>query len=280
MKRKNIRYLLTAVLCVLALLLSACGSEKTEDEATMNEDVQLSNIRFSDMDLTAEEKKMMQDIQTMLQSSEIIWASEQYERDILKAENTTPYTLNIEFVVNCYNADGEQVNWNSISLEDWAPGERVETGLTYYNGKPVERAELMAEYVFEGSYYRTDPLPLEISRGEKEIPATLTVKGGLPQKINVHNYSGDSVYELTSFEYKPEDYSDDRYDCVLYFTKSSGKAQGYESIEYRIIRDDGVVANSDSIYFSYILPGETVRVTENYIDLPPGVYTVEFISAS
>ena len=280
MKRKTIRNLLTAVLCVLALLLSACGSEKTEDEATLNEDVQLSNIRFSDMDLTSEEKKMMQDIQELLQSAEYIWTSEQYGNDILKIENTTPYTLDIEFVVNCYNADGALVNWNSASVEDWKPEERIVTEVTYYNGVPVEHAELMAEYVYEGSYYRTNPLPLEINRAEKEVPVTLSVKGGLPQSISVHNYNGDSVYELTSFDYKAYDYSDDKYDCVLYFTKNSGKAQGYESIEYRIIREDGVVANSDSIYFSYIRPGETVRVTENYIDLPPGVYTVEFTSAS
>ncbi len=284
MKRKSIRNLLAVVLVALAILLSACGSKKTEenteDESTMNEDVQLSNIRFSDMKLTAEEKKMMQDVQELLQSAEVVWASEQYDNDILKIENTTPYTLDIEFVMNCYSADGELLNWNSVFLEDWKPGERLETGLSYNSGEPSERAELMAEYVYEGSYYRTDPLPLEITRAEKEIPVTLSVKGGLPQKISVHNYSGDSVFELTSFEYVPEEYSDDRYDFVLYFTKSSGKAQGYESMEYRIIRDDGVVANSDSIYFSYIRPGETVRVAENYIDLPPGTYTVEFISAN
>ena len=280
MKRKTIRNFLAAVLCVLALLLSACGGAKTEDEATVNEDVQLSNIRFSDMDLTTEEKKMMQDIQELLQSAEVIWAGEKYDRDILKVENTTPYTLDIEFVVNCYNAENEQVNWNSVSLEDWEPGERIVTGLTYYNDESVARAEIMAEYVNDGSYYRTDPLPLEVSREEKAIPVNLTVKGGIPQKITVHNYKGDSVYELTSFEYKPYDYSDDKYDCVLYFTKTSGKAQGFEGMEYRIIRDDGVVADSDSVYFSYILPGEIVRVTENYIDLPPGNYTVEFSSSN
>ena len=108
MKRKTIRNLLTAVICVLALLLSACGGAKTEDEATMNEDVQLSNIRFSDMDLTTEEKKMMQDIQELLQSAEVIWASEKYDNDILKVVNEPEAGLRLKKVVSGIELTDEQ----------------------------------------------------------------------------------------------------------------------------------------------------------------------------
>ena len=73
MENRILRNALAILLCVLTLLLAACGSEKSEENATVNEDVQLSNIRFSDMNLTEEENKMMQDVQGLLHGFLHFW---------------------------------------------------------------------------------------------------------------------------------------------------------------------------------------------------------------
>ncbi len=283
MKNRIHRNALAILLCVLTLLLAACGSENSEENATVNEDVQLSNIRFSDMNLTEEENRMMQDIQTLLQNAKYICTEERYGPDTLKIENTTSYTLDIRFIVNAYDEEGALVEWGSVSVEDWKPGERIASKIIYNTASVnMERVEIMAEYINGSSYYRTEFLPLtvtrpEISQDENDKPVTVSVKGGLPQTINIKGWNGVTAYEITSFELQ-EEYSDGEYALVLIATKKMGKPNGFESINFRLVREDGVVADSGSFYFSYIKNGDTVRASENYVELAPGNYTIEFSS--
>ena len=272
--------LIAALICVLALLLTGCGG-KTEEEATVNEEVQLSNIRFPDMKLTSEEKAMMRKVQEMLDTAELYRTADSYGRDTLKLENTTPYTLTADIVVNCFDEDDVLVTWYSLSLAEWKPGEEVETKISGHNSVSdiVNRAEILAEYVDGSAYYRTAFVPIKLTQEKSEIPVQIEVKGGLPQVITKKSWSGTSVYTVTSFTFT-EGGSDDKYDFVMYLTKQSGKPESWGSIEYRLIRDDGVVAANGTIYLSYIKSGETVRVAEDYVDLSPGTYSLEFISGS
>lgn len=276
MKRSITVTALFVFLTIMAILFSACASEESE----RSDKVQLSNIRFSDSELSDAERALLEQVESILKSAQLNVAAS--DDDILISENTTDQTLDISFYVNLYDADHKIICTESTDLENWKPGEQTEICLWRYNSRSngVESAEIMAEYTYGNAYYRTDLIP--IARNEKGKQTgdriTLKVKGGIPCRVTARNWDSESVYELQSFTYTEETYTPDHYTFTFLLRKVSGDSQSMEGLEYRIVRDDGVVCDTGEIYMYYLSNGETILIQDEYKDLPPGDYSLELLS--
>ena len=62
---------------------------------------------------------------------------------------------------------------------------------------------------------------------------------------------------------------------IFVVTMESGKPAPYERTDYRVVRSDGVVVEGGSFSVSYLNPGETTWVRNDYVNLDSGRYVME-----
>ena len=262
------------ILFFLCSLLLGCSQETGSGEK-IEENIQFSNIRFPNMALKEEESAHISRVEEMLKTAVLITG----DQDFLQMTNTTSEALKIEFYISIYNETGALVDSRSIRVNSFPEGGKLLYGLYSDYAKTGDRAEIVAEFQHGNSYYRTNPIPLAVQEPQKEqeLPATIRPKDILPVEITVSSFWGENKYRLCSFSYEKDSTLDDVYNITVQFEKLSADGDKSDSIDYRIVGENGTVAYSDNFYIRYLNEGEVAELVDSYINLPPGDYYFEIL---
>lgn len=266
---------------LLFAVLLGCGvrGQAAADDGDQGE-IMLSNLKTAGSELSPDEKKMLEEARSILESATVLQSAGSQER--IQAVNTTEHTLrSVEIYAEFYDSEGALVKELGFDIEDWAPGEVIDAemsshGMGYY--ARYQTAKLQIQYEENMVFYRTPQVEVKTAEDSSKDRVQLTLKGGVPQKITAKDWSGKAEYEITEFSFGPVGLnSSDYYEFSLMMKKLSGNITANPGPAYRIIRDDGTVFLSRSMYdLRYLETGESMKITEDYIELPEGNYQLVF----
>ncbi len=264
------------ILFLLALLtLCAAGCAKTAEAEQIEDDsVELSNILFPGDPMSPKQKKLLEAVGRVLEEAAFDVQGH------LKAENTTGEALDIRFMAEYLDADGNCVGWGSMSLDEWPAGGRLDTALpNSMNTRLHASALLGAEVTCEGAYLRTAFLPA--ASGENDVE--LVTETELPIRIK----SEGSCFLVTEFSFAPAGRTNSTtgkpfYTGTLLMEKEAGEDGAYENFGFRIVgKEDRVVYYSGWVTATGMQTGDRYRnAFYRYAELEPGVYVLEFIADS
>ena len=259
----NRRVILCAMLALAAMLslLTGCGNTRQGDSAAGVHPVMLSNIKTMDSKLSDTEREKLKKVTQIIES-----ATYDTGTGVFTAENTTGENLELRFYFTMYNANGQLDGETYEYLDEWRQGE-------VYRVKIRDHvAYLSAEYVDNGSYYKTDMVPIVTVRSEN---AYYQIKcEELPQRVSISDWNGTSEYELTDIESAINN-GGTSYTLKLRITKLNGSSS-LDHIGYRILREDGTVVYSGVLSIQNINPGESMLYIDKYVILQAGEYSIEF----
>ncbi len=284
MKNKRIIVRLFTILCAL-MMLTGCGStvkeaaEGTEEGAEEKESVMFSNIKMPDSSLSDEEREMLKAVQKMLEEAEVTRGNDSYYVN-LQVKNTTPYDLRLTFYLMGLDDDGAIRSCDSFYLDEWKSGARLAADMSIGGNVSVTQSRIVIEYI-DGSYlYRTEPviLPLQ-SSVDADLPVEIRLQKELPYQFSVTGYSDTQKFSLLDFAYEAES-TENKYTLKMRIRKDSALSGTYTSMEYRLVREDGVVVTDESVDISYLDRDEIMLVVDEYVELLPGSYTLEILGGS
>lgn len=265
--KKFRHYLLFIVLLAMLITMSACGGQET---IVSNEDVLFSNLKSPTDEMTQEERDTL-DAVTRIISTATIDRTE----DRLKLENTTDLTLDIDFTVVGYDENDTMTEQRLLSVDSFAPGDKVALTVYFSSNPNIERADIGALYSWGESFFTTDYIPCEVRH---EIDVQLTAAGELPLRVIIEDYNGISTFILHDVQLETNLGSSGVYNLKLTMEKESGEQQRYESVNYRILSEDGSVCDSGTVGMHGLKKGEMFYAYIDYVELLSGVYTLELYS--
>ena len=267
------------LLSTMLFLLAGCGGStvQTDSEETVMDSVSFSNTKFSDSELSEQEKQMMTDVEKMLADIRVFPTGDSYYLEMF-AENTTSYDLRISFYLQALNSDGIICGSSSFFLDEWKSGSKLDRRMDVSADYEISDVRISADYVNASSWYHTDLIrPVFEKQSEENGSVHIQLKQELPYTFSVKNYSATQRFTLTDFSVKSKS---GYYSINMMIRKDSAFSDEYTLMEYRLVRDNGVVATDGSVSISYLEPGETMLVTDNYIELDPGDYYFEILESS
>lgn len=261
---------LCSLTCLVLAALLLCGCGKSAAEKTELENIRLSNTKNASSSMSHEESSLLKAVSDILDHTVLVKNSDSLS---LKAKNTSGKDLDIDLFLFFYNTDGTQVAFSNLYLGDWFRGEALDLRLNISTNIQWQSAKILAEYVSGGTFYQTALTPLPTESSGSTLNVQLTPRDPLPCTHTFKNWNGSSTYTLQDLSIA-QGTSSDTFDITFLIHKDSGTENDMDAINYRILTEDGIVA--DTGYFrTYLAPGETLLHTETYFHLLPGNYVLE-----
>lgn len=253
------------LLCLCTLLTAGCS--RGGGEAAKEENVSYSQTLYPGMEMSAEQKNAVRAVEEMLSRATLDVTDER-----LTMTNTTGFPLTGGVTIRHYDKDGVYVGESNVDMDEWPAGAqmRVVARRDYTGGSRYEKADIGAEFVLGGSYVATNYLPVDMDSGKERV--SLSLWRELPLRITFDDYRGKRSYLLWDVTSE----KNGEYTKVIFVvTMESGKPASYERTDYRVVRSDGVVVEGGSFSVSYLNPGETTWVRNDYVNLDSGRYVME-----
>ena len=266
----NRKHRIPALLLCLCMLLTA-GCSRREGETAREENVSYSQTLYPGMEMSAEQKNAVRAVEGMLSRATLDVTDES-----LTMVNTAGFPLTGSVTIRHYDKDGVYVGESDIDMDEWPAGAemRVVAKRDYAGWSSYEKADIGAEFLLGGSYVATSFLPVGLNSGKDRVSLSLWKE--LPLRIRFDDYRGKRSYLLWDMTTE----KNDAYTKVCFFvTMESGKPASYDRTDYRVVRDDGVVVEGGSFSASYLNPGETARIQDDYVMLDSGSYVMELFGA-
>lgn len=267
--KKSLRF--AVLFSVILTLLFGCGKNgSTKDTA---DDISISNLKTSASSLTPEEKERMDTVTDMLKTAEFL-VVDSYDYS-LAARNTSAHDLDMYLYITGFAEDGSLVYTNTMQLHHWQKGQKLAFAQTVSFSDDVKKLMLTGEYMFNNTWYMTDPVPLSMNEGS-DSDVTLQYADILPAVVRVEQNGWNAKtasYSLLDFSIR-NNLSSDSFILTLKVRKESGTDNASEEIPVRILDKDGNVHCSDNAYV-YLKRGETALLTYNIDIYEPGEYYLE-----
>ena len=264
---KNNQRILALLLCAALLFLTGC-SGSGDVEPTEGERVTYSRMVYPDMEMSAEQKKTVSAVESMLSGAVL-----DPDGEILTMENTSGLPLTGTVIIRHFDDDGVFLGESHVSIDDWPAGgqmraaaSRDSAGWTGYS-----TADIGVEFLMDGVYFATAYQPIDSQSTDSAV--TIRSRSEFPLRLTFDDYRGKRSYLLTGMEVT----SNGSYRGIKFIlTMERGKPALYDRTEFRILRaGDGVVVEGGSFSVSYLEPGETAWARANYLELDAGEYILE-----
>ncbi len=252
-----------SLLCMLMLLLPGCGNS---EEPTKVENVALSNVKFSDSQMSGDAKKRLSEVEALLKTLSL---SKSADMDaILTGVNTLPYDLELQLYLYEYDTGEALIGSRGTASLFWECNQQI--NLTeYLSYSSTGSLKISARYAFDGTYYQTDLFPVNLEGAASH--STEIHSESLPYTFTVYPEWGEA-FKYTLMEITPPTgYSSYWYLCMR---KDAGKDNASDSINYRILDEDGHVWSSGTLS-ACMKVGETALIELYAYDLAPGSYYLE-----
>lgn len=251
-----------AVLVVCAFLLLWPQGKVVVEEA---DDPEYVLLDFSD-DLTAEEKKKLQELTALLSNVRLVKKTENYSRFyILELENSTGYDLpGLYFRIISFDQEDAQIGNTTCPSMDVAKGEKQEFRFSANSSDEAARIELRA-YISEGNRALETPsvaVPVE-DLGNTAV--TVVLKNTLPEKLRYILNNDISKYTITNCTITTS--GSGSYTWIYFYldgTYDAGPDNQVGYLSFRVLNASGREVDSGSFSLPKMKPGdrfENVRVS-------------------
>ncbi len=266
------------VLAVAAFLLFDPGS-RVEQMSVRNPVYEYLTLED---DLSADEKKLVEQVRDMLESAELGKSPEAYSTEYrLTLKNTTDCDIDsMSFVYRTYNADGTITrSSNTSSFNNFRKGNASATTL-YLDTVPA-RLSVKAKFSTDDGRYQTDYVDIAIGAKATEDAVTITVANGLPAQLQYIDYRGKiSLYTIETADVSITQLTDSHWVTIsISGSYDSGPANSEGRLEYRITSESGAVLDTGSINMPTMSPGERFdNVKIEIYSIPAGTYNLELMS--
>ncbi len=266
------------VLALAAFLLFDPGS-RVEQMSVRNPVYQYLTLKD---DISADEKKMVQQVTDMLEHAELGKSPEAYSSEYrLTLKNTTDYDIgSMNFVYRTYNADGTITgSSNTSSFNNFKKGNASAT--TMYLDSIPARLAVKAKFSTDDGRYQTDYVDIPIGGEATAGAVEINITNGLPVQLQYVDYSGKiSLYTVESADVSTTQLTGSYWATIsISGIYDSGPTNVQGRLEYRITSESGAVLDTGTVSMPKLNPGERFdNVKIDIYSIPAGTYNLELMS--
>ncbi len=266
------------VLALAAFLLFDPGS-RVEQMSVRNPVYQYLTLKD---DISADEKKMVQQVTDMLEHAELGKSPEAYSSEYrLTLKNTTDYDIgSMNFVYRTYNADGTITgSSNTSSFNNFKKGNASAT--TMYLDSIPARLAVKAKFSTDDGRYQTDYVDIPIGGEATDGAVAINITNSLPVQLQHVDYSGKiSLYTVESADVSTTQLTGSYWATIsISGIYDSGPTNVQGRLEYRITSESGAVLDTGTVSMPKLNPGERFdNVKIDIYSIPAGTYNLELMS--
>ena len=233
-------------------------------------------------DLSADEKKLVEQVTEMLGNAELGKSPEAYSTEYrMTLKNTTDFDINnMNFVYRTYNADGTITgSSNTGSFNNFKKGNASAASM-YMDTIPA-RLAVKAKFTTDDGRYQTDYVDIPIGEQATDNAVSITVANGLPTQLQYIDYKGKiSLYTIETADVSTTQLTASHWVTIsLGGSYDSGPTNLQGMLEYRITSESGAVLETGSIRMPKLNPGERFdNVKIDIYSIPSGTYYLELMN--